>query len=82
MTPPFTDWSPPALVGISFTFVACLKLYGLRRNIPGGAGKPFTQRCLGYCPTWSKHANLGLIALFLLIGLANLAWLVCMFFAR
>jgi hypothetical protein len=82
MTPPFTDWSPPALVGISFTSFACLKLYGLRRNITGGAGKSFTHRCIGYCPTWSKQANISLIALFLLIGLANLAWVAWLLFAR
>ncbi len=65
MTPSFTEWSPNALVGIAFTTMGCLKMYGRSRGIMGGGGKPWTQRCLGSCPTWSRQINLGVIALFL-----------------
>jgi hypothetical protein len=37
----------PLLVGITFTALACLKLYGLARGIVGGAGKPAAQRLCG-----------------------------------
>ena len=70
----FTDWFPPALVGITFTSFAAVKLYGMSRGVVGGGGKPWRQRCLGSCPTWSRQANVGFVILFLIIGLANLAW--------
>lgn len=41
------EWLPGTLVGVVFTFVACLKFYGLRRGIEGGSGKPFRQRLCG-----------------------------------
>jgi hypothetical protein len=70
----FSDWLPPALVGIIFTTFATIKLYGMSRGVVGGGEKPWRQRCLGNCPTWSRQANVGLVVLFLIIGLANLAW--------
>ena len=43
----FTDWLPLATVGLMFTILGSLKLWGLRRGIVGGADKPFTQRLCG-----------------------------------
>jgi hypothetical protein len=42
----FTDWFIPALIGVTFTLIGSLKLYGLSRGVVGGADKPFvTQLC-------------------------------------
>jgi len=41
------DWIPGMMVGVVFTFVACLKFYGLHRGIEGGRGKRFRQRLCG-----------------------------------
>jgi hypothetical protein len=41
------DWLPPALVGLTFTLIGSLKLWGLKRGIVGGADKPFTQKLCG-----------------------------------
>ena len=76
----FVDWSPPALVGVCFTSFACLKLYGMRHNIVGGGDKPFSQRCMGSCPTWSRNLNVAVTLLFLVIGVANLVWAGAYFF--
>jgi hypothetical protein len=43
---PFIDSLVPALIGLTFTLLGSLKLYGLSRGIVGGADKPFvTQLC-------------------------------------
>lgn len=40
------EWLPPLLVGLSFTLLGSLKLYGLLRGIVGGHEKPLmTQLC-------------------------------------
>ncbi len=44
---PLADWLPSALVGATFTVLGCLKLWGLRQGIVGGAGKPVAQRLCG-----------------------------------
>jgi len=44
---PFTDWFPLALVGSTFTLFGLIKLYGLKRGIVGGRGKPAIQRLCG-----------------------------------
>jgi hypothetical protein len=41
------DWLPPAVVGLTFTILGSLKLWGLKRGIVGGAHKPFAQRLCG-----------------------------------
>ena len=42
----FTDWFVPALIGLTFTLLGSLKLYGLSRGVIGGADKPYlTQLC-------------------------------------
>jgi hypothetical protein len=43
----FIDWFIPALVGLQFTLLASLKLYGLRKGVLGGADKPLTARLCG-----------------------------------
>jgi hypothetical protein len=67
---------PPALVGGTFTFIGLLKVYGFVRGIQGGGCKPIGQRLCGSCPSWSRSVNIGMTALFLLIGIGNLAWLM------
>lgn len=79
MVIPFADWFPLLAIGIAFTTVGLLKVYGFRRNIVGGGGRPYSCRLLGICPTWSKQMNFMVRALFLSIGLvafAILAWLL------
>jgi hypothetical protein len=43
----FTDWFIPALIGVQFTLLGSLKLYGLSRGIVGGADKPFGTKLCG-----------------------------------
>jgi hypothetical protein len=69
------DWLPPAFVGALFTIFGLLKVFGLAMGIRGGGGKPLRQRLCGSCPTWSRALNIGVPVVFLVIGLANLAWL-------
>jgi hypothetical protein len=45
--PIFINWLVPASVGLPFTLVGALKLYGLWKGIEGGAGKPFATRLCG-----------------------------------
>lgn len=40
------DWFVPDLIGVTFTLIGSLKLYGLSKGVVGGANKPFvTQLC-------------------------------------
>jgi hypothetical protein len=42
----FFDWFIPALLGVTFTLLGLLKLYGLSQGIVGGHDKPLaTQLC-------------------------------------
>ncbi len=68
------DWLPSAVVGLSFTVVGALKLYGLSHGVIGGAGKPASTRLCGSCPTWSSTRNVAVTFVFLAIGLGNLAY--------
>ena len=43
----FAELFPPLLVGVLFTGMGCLKLYGLARGIEGGADKPVSQKLCG-----------------------------------
>jgi hypothetical protein len=43
----FGDWFALATVGLTFTTLGSLKLWGLYRGIDGGAGKPVVQRICG-----------------------------------
>jgi hypothetical protein len=67
---------PPATVGATFTTVGVLKLYGWKRGIVGGAGKPASCRLFGRCPSWSKEINIAFIAFFFAVGLGNLGFLL------
>jgi hypothetical protein len=42
----FIDCLVPAFIGLTFTLMGALKLYGLSTGVVGGADKPFvTQLC-------------------------------------
>ncbi len=43
----FVDWLSPATVGLTFTILGSLKLWGLKQGIVGGADKPVVQRLCG-----------------------------------
>jgi hypothetical protein len=43
----FNDWFTLATVGLTFTLLGGIKLWGLNRGIVGGAGKPMVQRLCG-----------------------------------
>jgi hypothetical protein len=43
----FTDWFVPALIGVTFTLLGSLKLYGLCTGVVGGADKPFVSQLCG-----------------------------------
>ena len=72
---PLPDWLPQALVGLTFTALGIMKIYGWRKGVIGGGGKPVMCRLQGRCPSWSKPLNFAMIALFWAIGLVNLALL-------
>jgi hypothetical protein len=77
--PPLSDWLPASTVGLTFTSLAALKIYGYTRGIVGGGGKPASQRLCGSCPSWTRNVNIAVTCLFLAIGLGNLgylAWIV------
>jgi hypothetical protein len=40
-------WLPPAMVGVMFTLLGCLKLYGLCTGVVGGSDKPLVTRLCG-----------------------------------
>ena len=43
----FTDWFIPALLGVTFTGIGALKLYGLCTGVVGGRDKPFGVQLCG-----------------------------------
>ena len=43
----FSDWFPRATVGLMFTILGSLKLWGLKQGIVGGSDRPFTLRLCG-----------------------------------
>jgi hypothetical protein len=36
----FADWFPLLCIGLTFTTIGLLKVYGFKHNIVGGGGKP------------------------------------------
>lgn len=70
------EWLPPAVVGITFTTMGCLKVFGWTKGIVGGGGKSVACRLYGRCPSWSKQVNIAFIVLLFAIGLWNLGLLV------
>jgi hypothetical protein len=67
-------WLPCAWVGVSFTSLALVKVWGFSRGVVGGGCKPLSQRVCGSCPSWSRGVNIAVVALFFVIGLGNLAF--------
>jgi hypothetical protein len=41
------NWLIPAWIGVQFTLLGALKLYGLCRGVVGGADKPFIVKLCG-----------------------------------
>lgn len=41
------EWLPLAVVGVTFTLLGVLKLYGFARGIVGGHDKPIGQQLCG-----------------------------------
>ena len=75
----FADWFPLLSIGVTFTTLGLLKVYGFKHNIVGGGGKPWGTRLRGSCPTWGKHLNVTMTVLWFVIGLSSLsilAWLL------
>ena len=75
-----TDWLPPLAVGITFTFLGALKMYGALRGVQGGCEKTFGEKLCGSCPSWkSGYLRLGFPLFFLAVGLVylgQLAWMI------
>jgi hypothetical protein len=70
------DWFPPAVVGGTFTTLGLLKVYGIRKGIVGGGGKPASCRLLGSCPSWGKRLNILFALVPLSIGFSCLGILL------
>ena len=70
-------WFTPAVLGVTFTTIGLLKIYGLCRGVIGGRNKPFFQYAIGTCPTWmgrtwrGRVLRYGLPFVFLGVGLWN-----------
>ena len=73
-----SDWLPLAAVGVTFTTVGLLKVYGFKKGIVGGGGRPASCRLLGSCPSWSRRLNVIMVVLFLGIGLSCLGVLLAL----
>jgi hypothetical protein len=41
------NWLVPLLVGVPFTLLGCLKLYGAVQGVEGGHDKPLAQQLCG-----------------------------------
>jgi hypothetical protein len=41
------DWFVPLVVGLTFTLLGSLKLFGLFRGVVGGKDKPFVEQLCG-----------------------------------
>ena len=74
-----SDWLPLGAVGVTFTTLGLLKVYGFRKGIVGGGGRPASCRLLGSCPSWSRQLNVTMVVLFLIMGLSCLGILLALF---
>ena len=63
---------PLIAVGVPFTAIGVLKIYGRWKGIVGGGGRPMSYRLMGSCPTWTRHVNLIMTWLFFVIGIVML----------
>ena len=66
-----SDWLPPLLAALTFTSLGLCKVYGWRRGVIGGGGKPVLCRLNGRCPSWSNEFNMSFLVLLLSVGLLN-----------
>jgi len=64
------------MVGVTFTTLGILKLYGSTKGIVDGGGRPFSCRLFGSYPSWSRQVNLIVPYVFLAIGIVNLCVLL------
>jgi hypothetical protein len=67
-----SDWFPPLAAGVTFSALGVCKIYGWRRGIVGGGGRPLRCRLGGRCPSWSKEFNMAFMVLLLALGVLNL----------
>ena len=77
-----SDWIPPLAAGVTFSTLGLCKIYGWRKGIVGGGGKPLRCRLGGRCPSWSREFNLGFIVLLLVSGVVNLGFFVAAMIKR
>jgi hypothetical protein len=66
------EWLPPLAASLTFLALGLCKVYGWRKGVVGGGGKPAVCRLQGRCSSWSKEFNFGFMVLMLCIGLLNL----------
>ncbi|RLS79087.1 MAG: hypothetical protein DWI00_02740 [Planctomycetota bacterium] len=66
-----SEWLPPLAASRTFFIPGLCKVYGWRKGVVGGGGKPAVCRLQGRCPSWSKEFNFGFMVLMLCIGLRN-----------
>lgn len=66
------DWIPPLAAGVTFSTLGLCKIYGWRKGIVGGGGRPLHCRLGGRCPSWSRELNFAFIVLLLAVGVVNL----------
>jgi hypothetical protein len=43
----FADWFVPTIVGVTFTLIGFVKLYGVSKGLVGGANQPFVSKVCG-----------------------------------
>ena len=73
---------PLLSVGLPFTVLGILKVYGLSRGVVGGREKPMACRLMGSCPSWSRGVNVLVTLVFCAIGIGNLSAALALLFAR
>jgi hypothetical protein len=66
-----SDWLPPLAASLTFTALGICKIYGLRKGIVGGGGRPWSCRLQGRCPSWSNEVNILFIITLLSVGMVN-----------
>jgi hypothetical protein len=69
-------------VGLPFTVLGVLKIYGLSRGLVGGREKPMACRLMGSCPSWSRGVNILMTLMFCAIGVGNLTMALALLLAR
>lgn len=67
---------PLLIVGLSFTTLGALKIYGRWKGIVGGGEKPMACRLQGSCPSWSGAVNLIVTWMIFVIGIVTLGFAI------